>query len=117
MQEIVNLTPHEVVVITDEGKFIFPPSGEVARCTERAKKVGEINGISLVSVKFGDVTGLPEKVEGRFLIVSAQVRSALPFRNDLVSPHGFVRDEAGNIIGCTALAANKNAHWNKEEEN
>ena len=67
---------------------------------------GEVNGIALSRVTFGEVTGLPDPVEGTLYIVSALVRSALPARTDLASPGDLVRDAAGAVIGCKGLIVN-----------
>jgi len=47
---------------------------------------------------------MPEQVSGVAYIVSALVRSAYPDRTDLLIPHGLVRDDDGNIIGCRGFA-------------
>lgn len=72
---IVNLTPHDVVLycVEDtitEGKTvmvaaeaapraIFPKSGVVARARQTESVTGNVNGIDVLSMSYGDVEDLP----------------------------------------------------------
>ena len=62
MVVLVNLTPHEITVYDESGKvkLRIPPSGKVARVTVKQEKVGEINGIPVVSSVVESIEGLPE---------------------------------------------------------
>lgn len=107
---LINLTPHEVRFVNDEGNDILLvlPSGQLARCREErelAEKV-EVSGILLPvnETFFGDLTGLPEPSEGTTYIVSRAVIEAAPHRDDLVIPDQTVRDTEGRVVGCKALA-------------
>ena len=103
---LVNLTPHAINLLTSDGGTItLPPSGTVARVSSKSVPVGEVDGVVLTRVTFGEVIDLPAP-DGRCFIVSALVRSALPSRNDLASPGELVRDSAGNVIGCKSLILN-----------
>ena len=42
---LVNLTPHAVNFITEEGTVTIEPSGEVARVSCKTEEIGFINGI------------------------------------------------------------------------
>ncbi len=105
MAKLVNLTPHEINIISEEGiELRLPPSGEVARATSSTEEVGEVNGIKVVKSTFGSVTGLPEPVEDTIYIVSMLVLQALKgARTDVVGPdtgpESAVRDADGKIIG------------------
>lgn len=63
--KIINLTPHEIKILDENGNVIavFPPSGKVARVCVKRKKVGEIDGIPVYANKFGEVEGLPDTCE------------------------------------------------------
>lgn len=103
--KLVNLTPHTVKLVNDFGVLELDSAG-VARVSSTQEEIGLIIGVPLVRATFGEVTGLPESVEGTMYIVSALVRAALPGRADLASPGDLVRDEKGNVIGAKSLIAN-----------
>jgi len=104
---LVNLTPHNIVVFTDEKRgFIVPPSGTVARVSVRQEEVGTIEvedlNVPIVKNSWGEVTGLPEPQPGVVYIVSALVLSRVKGRHDVVAPDTgptAIRDENGRIIG------------------
>lgn len=98
--KLVNLTPHPINVIMDDGSNItIAPSGVVPRCSA----ANNIVAPGFTQSILGDVTGLPDKVNGVLLIVGALIRTALPDRDDLIgpdtSPTGAVRNTDGMIIG------------------
>ena len=76
---------------------------------ERSEAAGEIDGVPLAVVAYGEVTGLPDPAPGVVVVVSAMVRAACPDRADLASPGEPVRDEAGRVIGCRSLVVNRPA--------
>jgi len=100
---IINLTPHEVNIITDNGNISIPASGTIARCKTEREVTGTINGIPVTRTKFGEVENLPEPKENTIFIVSSLVAQAVPHRNDVFIPDDSVRDEQGRIIGCRSL--------------
>ena len=102
---LVNLTPHPLNLVLDESTTIaLAPSGTVARCAVTRSTVGEVNGIPVNRTSFGAVEGLPGPVPGTYYIVSALVAQAVPGRADVLITDDAVRDDAGRIIGCRALA-------------
>lgn len=102
---IINLTPHAVNIYTESGIKTIEPSGTVARCDQQRLLIGHIGDICLYKTSFGEVTGLPDSQEDTFFIVSAIVANAVKGRrSDVLIPIDPVRDEAGAIIGCRALA-------------
>ena len=103
MTEFVNLTPHTVNLSSGQ---TFAPSGQVARVASTETKVAEVEGVSLLTASFGEVTDLPEPREGTFFVVSGMVRAACPDRKDLASPGRPVRNEAGQVVGCEAFLVN-----------
>lgn len=113
MEKILNLTPHAVRVVNNEGTLVreFPSSGSTIRLQQTTVEVGNADGVRLTHSQYGApvlVTPdgdqpLPEQKEGRFYIVSAMVKSALPEREDMLVPAEQVRNDQGQIIGCKSL--------------
>ena len=64
--------------------------------------MGDLDGVSVEVVVFGQVEGLPAPQPGVYYIVSGLVLSAASDRPDLLAPGQPVRDEAGRVIGCKA---------------
>ena len=95
---IKNYTPHPVNL---GGKEYV--SVGLARVSQTDTVIGEHDGVEMRKAEYGEVTGLPEKEEGTLFIVSALVKAACPERNDLVSPGGLIRDNAGRVIGASYL--------------
>ena len=106
MKKIINLTPHDIVIVGENGNRTIPKSGTVARVESKSRSCGFFDGIPLSSVKFGAVTELPEYQPDTLLIVSAMVRAAASDRPDLASPGELVRDAGGNVVGCRGLIVN-----------
>ena len=106
MKKLINLTPHDIVIVGENQSRTIPKSGSVARQAALSKAAGEFDGIALTSTAYGPVTGLPDYQPDTLLIVSAMVRSATPNRPDLASPGELVRDEKGNVVGCKNLIVN-----------
>lgn len=102
---ILNATPHAVTLMNSENQVlrVFEPSGICPRCSVSRQVIGDINGIPVNKSIFGEVVGLPEYEEGTIYIVSRVVAEASR-REDLYVVDDAVRDEAGRIIGCRALA-------------
>lgn len=104
--ELVNLTPHELNIITDNNTVVLPPSGDVARVTVEYTEVATVeqNGvvIPLYQAQYGDVVGLPSPKEGVVYIVSGMVKAA-ESRADVVSPGELLRDNSGKPVGCQGL--------------
>ncbi len=103
---LVNLTPHDVLVIDGEKIIQIEKSGEIARVSSSSEKVGTAAGLPLFATKFGEVANLPEPKKGNLYIVSALVRAALPHRKDLLSPSQLVRNSEGAVIGCQGFDVN-----------
>ena len=101
----INLTPHVLNVICNDGTVIdIPTSGIVARCAQDNEVVDTINGISVTKQTFGSVTGLPESQRGTYYVVSRLVAAACPERKDLFIPGPLVRNDKGQPIGCKGLS-------------
>ena len=108
--QLVNLTPHAVVFRIGGEWRELPPSGTVARCVTARGQVGAVAvdglAIPINRLGFGRLEGLPPAATGTAYIVSTlagQAAKALG-REDVFIIDEAVRDAAGQIIGCAALA-------------
>ena len=121
---ILNFTPHEINVfrredvIPDTGRGFLPrhgakprfsiPSSGIARAAMSEAPAGAVEGIPLVRCQYGRPEGLPKPSLGVWLVVSAITAQAAKAQGrtveDLLLTVGLVRDDAGRVIGCTALA-------------
>ena len=112
MTNIINLTPHKINIVDEEGNVvkIFESSG-VARAAQNDVQIGMLEGIPIIETKFGEPVDLPEYNQGTYYIVSALTAKAasLSGRNtrDLLLTGKTVRNSDGQIIGCQALAKYK----------
>jgi len=107
--EIINLTPHEITIISEGGEEIMriPPSGTVARVSVKSEVVGEVNGVPIRKTVYGDIVGLPEPRENTFYVVSTLVLIAARekgiCRRDLIAPDtnpdSVIRDHQGRVVG------------------
>ena len=97
---VINLTPHQVKLVTPSGVTSFEPSDVVARCATTSEAVF-VNGIDfpLTKTTFGEVEGLPEEKPDTMYIVSGLVL-AQSGRKDLLAPGNLVRNDQGQVIGC-----------------
>src|SRR5690554_2132456 len=105
IMKLVNLTPHPVTFVADDGEKMLelPGNPNPPRAQESRNAHGEVNGIPVNKVAMGEVQGLPDPQPGIGYIVSRIVAEAAR-RSDLYIPDQTVRDEQGRIIGCKALA-------------
>lgn len=101
MNNLINLTPHNVTIIKEDGNNVTVPSQGVARVSCTTTQVAlSVEGIPLVKQTMGEVEGIPDQRKDIYYIVSRMVAAALPERMDLVVPADLVRDDKGIIIGC-----------------
>jgi hypothetical protein len=105
---IVNLTPHAVTVLGQDGKaVVIPPSGTLARVSVRRNQVSrlEIDGtaVPVYSTDYGGIEGLPAPEAGTYYIVSRAVAEAAR-RDDLLVPDDLVRDAGGAVVGCRSFS-------------
>lgn len=98
MIKIKNLTPHTITLCG-----VNYPSEGCARVHSSKEVVGNIDGIPVNMVNYGEIYGLPEPEKDTIYIVSAIVAQRAN-RDDCYIVDETVRDEQGRIIGCTALA-------------
>lgn len=107
---IINLIPHSMTLIGGDGfKLELLACKTPARCTEIDESVGvyadlgDHHYIPVIHREYSETYDLPPPQDGILYIVSMIVRQANPDRSDLASPGTLVRDDDGNIIGCTSL--------------
>jgi hypothetical protein len=116
---IVNLTPHEIVLVGEDGGVTLriPPSGIVARVREEQTPAGGITvlpggpltvasvEVPLIRRTWGEIEGLPREQFRTVYIVSALVATAAwaQGRRDVVCPGELVRDSEGRVVGCKNL--------------
>lgn len=111
MTQLVNLTPHAIVMVNGEGDTILTiePSGTVARVTQTTKQLETVTvdglDIPVTQNSYGELVNLPEEKAGVSFIVSAMVASAGVElgRTDLFIPNETVRNDKGFIVGCKSL--------------
>lgn len=102
---IINKTPHVLNVhLAGGGVREFTPTLPAARCAVSRVASGEIDGIEVDQVSFGEVQDLPPPEENVFLVVSALVASAAKHRTDLLVVGEAVRDGNGRVVGCKGLS-------------
>jgi hypothetical protein len=106
MGDLINLTPHDIKVKTQDGFVTIPKSGQIARVDVSRSATVLLNDIQIFKPTFGNVIGLPPVQDGKAYIVSAMVRGAVPDRIDVVSPGILIRDGDGNVVGCDGLDCN-----------
>jgi len=106
--KLVNLTPHEIVVLRDDWELHIPPSGTVARCETKRVVIGNLNvdghSVPVNKTTFGKVDGLPAPAKDTLYIVASLVAQAVSNRDDLIIPDDSVRDDKGRIIGVKSFA-------------
>ena len=102
--KLINLTPHPINVIVDGQVVNQYPSMGVLRASSCSRIIGEVDGIQLSKVTYGEVTGLPEPKQGVMYIVSRAIKKSVPDRDDCIVPNLLVRDKNGNITGCRGFS-------------
>lgn len=120
---IINATPHVITIVSKKGveqdskkQFLaetvevvreIPSSGILPRVSMSNSPAGEIDGLPIESVVYGEIERLPEYQEGVYYIVSGLVASAAAKigRVDCLAPGALVRDKNNPavILGCLFL--------------
>lgn len=112
---IINLTPHAVVIRAPSGASLTIPSSGVARVgsTPGAPLDGQVlmsdpQPVLYAAPTWGAVEGLPEPIPGTIYIVSAMVAARCVGRSDVFSPgtgptDGAFRNESGQIEAVSRL--------------
>ncbi len=105
---MLNLTQHEIRLITPKGEFTFPPSGVIARVETIETVIGQcpITDAPIVRREKGMPVGLPEA--GTVCLVSSMVLEACPGRAGVFAPDSgktAIRNEKGHVVAVTQLVA------------
>ena len=120
---IINATPHAITIVSKKGveqdskkQFLaetvevvreIPSSGILPRVSMSNSPAGEIDGLPIESVVYGEIEGLPEYQKGVYYIVSGLVAAAAAKvdRVDCLAPGALVRDKNNPslILGCLFL--------------
>ncbi len=120
--EVLNLTPHDVVVETDNGRITFEPSSIVANVSTHTKVIDTLdNGIPVIErscevqcydlTKMGEVKNIPELPCEPFLVSPAVLHqlpkeySGVAFAPD--TDLGAIRDDKGYIVATSQLVTIK----------
>ena len=103
---IINLTPHALIIHSGAFVIEIAPSGAVARCKAASEPAGRAGPVNLYRTTYGAVEGLPDPVDDTLYVVSGLVRAAVPARTDVASPGELVRNDAGAVVGCRGLVVN-----------
>jgi len=101
---LYNTTPHAVKIVDEWGGTLLeiPGAPQPLRIQEESTFIRRFGDIPLVEKTFLGVDLPPREFEV-FYIVSLPVAQAVR-RGDFIVPHDYVRDEAGNIVGCRGFA-------------
>ena len=120
---IINATPHKITLVSKQGveqdskkQFLaetvevvreIPSSGILPRVSMSNSPAGEIDGLPIESVVYGEIEGLPEFQDGVYYVVSGLVAAAAAKigRVDCLAPGALVRDKNNPslILGCLFL--------------
>ena len=116
---IHNMTPHVVTLIVEGVRVDYPSEG-IIRATQKDVKVDEVVTdlkigeagsagftIPVFSSSFGAPEGVPENLDGIYIVSSLAFQSLKAAGYDMshfVVPSGTIRDEQGRIIGCKGFA-------------
>lgn len=120
MLNVINCTPHEVVIYEtsdcymrdgslylrdDEEEYpqpylTLPAAKEPASVTFMQKVDGMVDGILIYWSSPDEIVNLPEPKPGTYYIVSKMVAQACPERKDLIFPGTVVCDAEDNVVGC-----------------
>lgn len=106
--KIVNLTPHPLTLVGENGTLEVPTSGQIARLAVERTALFPINcdGVELPVSRptLGEIINLPAPKEGLIFVASALVAEAAG-RADVMSPGELLRDPDGRVVGARGLCA------------
>ncbi len=117
LNKIVNLTPHDITIVSGEGKNTILKSMGIVRVNESSEVIGEIEGIKVIKKTLSNVQKeAVEKIRNILkdpeaaVIVSSLTARALKeelskeeLKRTLIIGN-TVRDASGRVIGANALA-------------
>lgn len=102
--KLVNLCPHSITFTA--GVPDLPAAVRPLRLEFEERSAGSAEGIPLLQMSPRRPPELPPETPDVIYVVPTLVRLAFPRRGDLASPALLVRTDAGEVVGCRALAIN-----------
>jgi len=106
---VINLTPHEIIINSENGNIVLPKSEKPARCLSRVhvEEVIQVNGydnsIELTHTEYYRVINLPPPKPFTIYVVSDIIAKFLQGkRDDLYISNGLIKKD-GIIIACRSL--------------
>ena len=102
---LVNLTPHPIVIDDGTTVLTIAPSGTITRVEKSIIDLGD----GFYTIVWGDVVDLPEPQDNTIYMVSAMVAGRVPDRTDVASPATDLanRDDNGRIVSVPGLIINR----------
>lgn len=82
---VLSLLPEDLWVKSEPFPKFYPAAQKPASVAVKVKKL-PLDGCDLLKVIHSEVTGVPDRLQGVFLIVPKEVKAAMPDREDLVYP-------------------------------
>jgi hypothetical protein len=112
--QLINLTPHALVILTSQGLYVLPSRGEARVKAAPGPLEGTVTAPNDAQVPiygpdvYGAVEGLPDPKDGVYYVVSALVGARCAHRQDVLVPgtgpdDGASRNERGQIVAVTRL--------------
>lgn len=88
MYRFINKTGHKINILKKYGEIVeILPEGEKATVLQTVHEIADSDGVSICTVKYGEVVNIPQPKVGVLVIVPSIVKEALrDTRHDLVSP-------------------------------
>ena len=105
MKKFINLTNHNINVITPKGLKTIEPSGQIARVQYGIKTIDEIAGIPIVEIVYNRIIGLPDPKSNTYYIVSSTVKNATLNRKDVITLYSVKRKD-GKPYACEGFRVN-----------
>ena len=96
----INLTPHDITILVNGEKRIFPASGQVLRLAEIRGEPRWVDGVPIVKKEFRIGGHLPPEQDDTLYIVSLVVKQAYPNRTDFICADDLIRNERGEIVAA-----------------
>ena len=106
VEYLINLCPHAITMVVGEETVSIPPSGQIARRSQKTVRSGRtFCGFPVSHNEYGEVTGVPEVTPNVGFFVSGLVKGDFNCRDraDVFAPSETVRDAAGQVAGATSL--------------
>ena len=108
MPKVVNLTSHDITLGEPDHSVTIPPSGSVARVSQRMVRIGSVAlsrtvSVPLFEVTLGDVVNMPPPTTDTYYLVSRLVSTLLAGRRDILVPGGSILDDRRYVVGAREL--------------